>query len=167
MKNVKRVFLGRKAAAVTPAVMVVAFAGSLCAPAVAPVGADEASAAQPGRWIGTTQGTAQRASRWVSGGSTQKGDFWFTVDRRGRVEGQAVVAYTPTFDATGLNALVGYARGLTQAAVGAVPLVGRARRRAAQRLHRRGHSVRGATGNQACPDHRHAQGGQALAALGP
>lgn len=88
------------------------------------VGVDEAAAAQPGRWIGTTHGSAERSSRWVSGGSTQSGDFWFMVDRRGQVSGEAVVAYDPNFDADGLNALLGYARGLTQTALGAVPFVG-------------------------------------------
>ncbi|CAN5607474.1 hypothetical protein BH20ACT19_BH20ACT19_00980 [soil metagenome] len=102
---------------------VVAFAGFLGSPSGL-VWVDEASAAQPGRWIGTTHGSAERSSRWASDGSTQTGDFWFTVDRRGRVSGQAVVAYDPHFDAEGLNALLGYARGLTQAAVGTVPFVG-------------------------------------------
>ena len=87
---------------------------------------ERASAAPPKarRWIGTTQGTALRAGRWVSGGSSSRGDFWFTVGRGGRVRGEAVVAYTPTFDTDGLNALLAYARGLTQAALGGVPLFG-------------------------------------------
>ncbi len=107
-----------------PAVVAAAgFAGLMGAPA-GPVGIDEASAVQPGRWVGTTHGGADRSSRWASGGSLQKGNFWFTVDRRGNVTGEAVVAYTPNFNADGLNALIGYARGLGQATLGLVPYFG-------------------------------------------
>ena len=60
-----------------------------------PVGVEEASAAQ---WVGSMQGTAGKSSRCVSGGSTMRGDFSFTVGRGGQLRGFATAAYQPTFD---------------------------------------------------------------------
>jgi len=51
-----------------------------------PVGVEEASAAQ---WVGSMQGTAGKSSRCVSGGSTMRGDFRFTVGRGGQLRGFA------------------------------------------------------------------------------
>lgn len=98
---------------------------ALCAPALAGPpgggGVDEAAAAQ--RWVGTVEGSAVRSTRWVSGGSSSHGDFFFTV-RNGRVSGEAVLAYKPQFDANRLDGLIAYAKGLTGAALGLVPYFG-------------------------------------------
>jgi hypothetical protein len=86
-----------------------------------PVGAEEASAAQ---WVGSMQGTAGKSTRWVSGGSTMRGDFTFTVARNGQLRGFATAAYQPTFDTDRINALIGYAKGATAGALGAAGIFG-------------------------------------------
>jgi len=97
---------------------------ALCAPALAgPPGGGIGEAAAAQRWVGTIEGSAVRSSRWVSGGSSSHGDFFFTV-RNGRVSGEAVIAYKPQFDANRLDGLIAYARGLSGAALGLVPYFG-------------------------------------------
>jgi len=110
---------------VAAAIAVLALSGSASdAPSWSPagvVGAEEASAA---RWIGSVRGKAQRSSRFVSGGSTSQGDFWFDVDRRGRVRGEAVIASEPQFDAGGLDAVISYVQSLASIPAGALPGLG-------------------------------------------
>ena len=86
-----------------------------------PVGVEEASAAQ---WVGSMQGTAGKSSRWVSAGSTMRGDFSFTVGRGGQLRGFATAAYQPTFDTDRVNALISYAKGATASALGAAGIFG-------------------------------------------
>lgn len=110
---------------VVAGIAVLALSGSASdAPSWSPagvVGAEEASAA---RWIGSVRGKAQRSSRFVSGGSTSHGDFWFDVDRRGRVRGEAVIASEPQFDAGGLDAVISFVQSLASTPVGALPGLG-------------------------------------------
>jgi hypothetical protein len=84
-------------------------------------GAERASASS---WVGTVQGKVVRSSRWVSTTGTARGDFWFTVGRKGRVSGRAVVVYEPSFDTDRLNALLSYAKSAVGSALGAIPLFG-------------------------------------------
>lgn len=81
-------------------------------------GAEEAHAA---RWIGSLEGKAERSNRFASGGSTSHGDFWFNVGRGGRVTGEAVIAYEPSFNADGLNAFISYVQSLASVPAGAIP----------------------------------------------
>lgn len=103
------------------AVAVVVLSGSASGGSGGPaalLGAEEASAA---RWVGSVEGKAEKSTRWVSGGSTSHGDFWFDVERGGRVRGEAVVAYDPTFEAEGLNAVIAYVQSLASVPVSALP----------------------------------------------
>ena len=91
--------------------------GVLTAIALLGASSGPASAAN---WIGATHGRVSAASRWVSGGSSWHGDFWFSTDRRGDVHGYAIVAYQPAIDVSGLNNAIAYIKSVTGAALGAV-----------------------------------------------
>jgi hypothetical protein len=78
--------------------------GALCA-----LGGSAATASGA-TWTGETHGKLERSSRLVSGGTTWHGSFSFTTDRRGAVRGQAVIAYEPRLDLSGLNNAIGYIR---------------------------------------------------------
>lgn len=80
--------------------------------------------ARAGAWVGTTYGRLQRSSRWVSAGTTLRGDFSFRLDSRGRLTGYATVSYEPNFDTDRLNGLIGYARDVGAAALAGIPIVG-------------------------------------------
>lgn len=86
------------------------------------LGANESASAAT--WAGTVQGKKVRASRFASAGATMRGDFFIRVDRRGRVNGSGVIAYDPFFNTDGLNAYLGFARGLVQSALGGFPIFG-------------------------------------------
>lgn len=89
---------------------------------VAWLGAAESASAST--WSGTIQGKMMRSTRFGSAGATMRGSFSITVGRRGKVSGSGVVTYDPFFNTDGLNALLGYARGLTQVALGGFPVFG-------------------------------------------
>lgn len=69
-------------------------------------------------WTGETHGNRERTSRLVSGTVSWQGSFTFTTDKRGQVDGQAVIAYTPRIDVSGLNNAVGYIRSYVGASLG-------------------------------------------------
>lgn len=103
---------------------VLLFAAAL---SLAPWPAGSVGAAEPASastWAGTVQGKVMRSSRFASAGATMRGDFVFTVDDRGQVTGDGVVAYDPFFSTDGLNSLLTYARGLVQSALGGFPIFG-------------------------------------------
>jgi hypothetical protein len=79
------------------------------------VGATTASAAT---WTGTAHGKILRANRLVSGGTTWRGNFWFTTSPSGAVRGHAVIAYEPVVDVAGLTNAIGYVRTVGSTAVG-------------------------------------------------
>jgi hypothetical protein len=57
-----------------------------------------------GPWRGEVEGSMSRGTDLLTVGYEMKGEFWFSVGADGRIdEGTAVVTYTPTFDASGLN----------------------------------------------------------------
>lgn len=76
-----------------------------------------------GFWTGTTHSAVFRGSSLLAAGYTSRGDFWFTVDEDGQVEGYAVVVYEPTFNVDGMNAALDTIKSLGAAAVGAIPVV--------------------------------------------
>ena len=86
--------------------------GALCA-----LGGSAATASAA-TWTGETHGKLERSSRLASGGSSWHGSFWFTTDRRGGVRGQAVIAYEPRLELTGLNNAIGYIRSYAGTALG-------------------------------------------------
>jgi hypothetical protein len=90
----------------------IAVIGLICA-----VSAFAATSASAATWTGTTHGKILRSTRLVSGGTTWEGDFWFRTSRRGAVRGQAVVAYEPSIDVSGLNNALNYIK-----SVAGVPL---------------------------------------------
>jgi hypothetical protein len=78
-----------------------------------------AASASAATWTGHAHGKLVRSDgRLVSGGTSWSGDFSFTTTRRGEVRGFAVVAYEPFVDVSGLNAALGYVRGIGGAALG-------------------------------------------------
>lgn len=101
----------------------IAVIGLLCA-----VGAFVATSASAATWTGTTHGKIERSSRLVSGGTSWEGDFWFRTYRGGAVRGQAVVAFEPEIDVSGLNNVIDYIRSIQTEALGLLgdfaPVVG-------------------------------------------
>jgi hypothetical protein len=77
-----------------------------------------ATTASADTWAGTTHGKVLRSTKLVSGGSSWRGNFWFTIDRGGRVHGYAVVAYEPVVDVAGLTNAIGYVRTVGSTALG-------------------------------------------------
>lgn len=71
-----------------------------------------------GLWIGTTQGSKDRTSKWLSAGYTLHGDFWFRADDTGNVHGYATVVYEPRADTTGVNEMIDYAKNIESGLVG-------------------------------------------------
>jgi hypothetical protein len=83
---------------------------------------DRASAAST--WAGTIEGKSTRASRWLAGGATVRGDFLVTVDDAGNATGNGVLAYEPIFETGGLDSLLSYAKSAAGLALGALPFFG-------------------------------------------
>jgi hypothetical protein len=77
-----------------------------------------ASTASAATWRGTAHGKIVRSTRLVSGGTTWQGNFWFKVNRVGRVRGHAVVGYQPNVDVAGLNNAIGYVKTVAGTAIG-------------------------------------------------
>jgi hypothetical protein len=91
----------------------IAVAGLLCA-----LTAFAASPASAATWHGTAHGKIVRSTRLVSGGTSWQGNFWFNVNRNGRVRGHAVVGYEPNVEVSGLNNAIGYVKTVAGTAIG-------------------------------------------------
>lgn len=77
-----------------------------------------AATASAARWTGSAHGKLLRSNRLVSGGTSWRGNFWFTTSRSGAVRGHAVVAYEPVVDVAGLTNAIGYVKTVGSTAVG-------------------------------------------------
>jgi hypothetical protein len=91
----------------------IALVAALCA-----AGAFAATTASAASWTGTANGKVLRSHKLVSGGTTWRGNFWFTTSRSGAVRGHAVVAYEPVVDVSGLTNAIGYVKTVGSTAVG-------------------------------------------------
>jgi hypothetical protein len=73
-------------------------------------GAFSATPASGATWIGTVHGTRMASNDLVAGGFSWQGSFRLTVNKRGAVDGHAVVGYLPLQDLTVLNGAITYVR---------------------------------------------------------